>query len=169
MAMEVEPDSADEKNDFLNRQDMAIGCICLSISPEIFHQVYDESRDSTPNELWTRLEVLFGNKEDCMQKVDKIEPVEKPLEDQSSQFEEPSTQVSAQIFVPFIEDDVYSISDLFSESHMEDIIHAYQEPHADTFSCTIHASLRATCRDSHACISGAKKGAAQIRFNYDIF
>jgi len=33
MAMEVEPDSADEKNDFLNRQDMAIGFICLSISP----------------------------------------------------------------------------------------------------------------------------------------
>jgi hypothetical protein len=43
MAMEVDPDSADEKNDFLNRQDMVIGCICLSISPEIFHQVYDES------------------------------------------------------------------------------------------------------------------------------
>jgi hypothetical protein len=86
------------------------------------------------------LEVLFGNKEYFMQKVDKIEPVENPLEDQSSQFEEPSTQVSAQLFVPFIEDDVYSISDLFSESHMEYIIHAYQEPHADTFSCTIHAS-----------------------------
>jgi hypothetical protein len=27
MAMEVEPDSVDEKNDFLNRQDMAIGSI----------------------------------------------------------------------------------------------------------------------------------------------
>jgi hypothetical protein len=63
MEMEVEPDSTDEKNDFLNRQDMAIGCICMSISPEIFHQVDDESQDSTPNELWTRLEVLFGNKE----------------------------------------------------------------------------------------------------------
>jgi hypothetical protein len=62
-----------------------------------------------------------------MQKVDKIEPVENPLEDQSSQFEEPSTQVSAQLFVPFIEDDVYSISDLFSESHTKYIIHAYQE------------------------------------------
>jgi hypothetical protein len=62
MAMEVEPDSTDEKNDFLNRQDMAIGFICLSISPEILHQVYDVSQDSTPNELWTRLEVLFGNK-----------------------------------------------------------------------------------------------------------
>jgi hypothetical protein len=87
MAMEVEPDSTDEKNDFLNRQDMAIGCICLSISPEILHQVYDESQDSTPNELWTILEVLFGNKEDCeyfMQEVEKIEPEEKPSEDQAS-------------------------------------------------------------------------------------
>jgi hypothetical protein len=33
MAMEVEPDFADEKNDSLNRQYMAIGFICLSISP----------------------------------------------------------------------------------------------------------------------------------------
>jgi hypothetical protein len=62
MEMEVEPDSADEKNDFFNKQDMAIGFIFLSISPEILHQVYDDSQESTPNELWTRLEVLFGNK-----------------------------------------------------------------------------------------------------------
>jgi hypothetical protein len=62
MTMEVEPDSADEKNDFLNRQDISIGCICLSISSEILHQIDDESRDSTPNELWTSLEVLFENK-----------------------------------------------------------------------------------------------------------
>ena len=41
MAMEVEPDSADEKNDFFNRQDMAIGCIFWSISLEILHQVYE--------------------------------------------------------------------------------------------------------------------------------
>jgi hypothetical protein len=84
MAMEVDPDSADEKNDFLNRQDMAIRCILYFISLEILHQVYDDSQESTPNELWTRLEVLFGNKEDYMQNVDKIEQVEKPLEDQSS-------------------------------------------------------------------------------------
>jgi hypothetical protein len=62
MEMEVEPDSVDEKNDFLNRQHMAIGFICLSISPEILHKVCDVSQDITPNELWTRLEVLFGNK-----------------------------------------------------------------------------------------------------------
>jgi hypothetical protein len=61
----IEFDSADEKNDFINRQYMAIGFICLSISPEILHQVCDVSQDFTPNELWTILEVLFGNKEGC--------------------------------------------------------------------------------------------------------
>jgi hypothetical protein len=70
------------------------------------------------------LEVLLGNKEDFMQKVDKIENVEKPLEDKSSHFEEPSTKVSAQICIPLIEDDVYSISYLFSEFHVQDIWHA---------------------------------------------
>jgi hypothetical protein len=43
MTMEVDIDSTNEKNDFLNRQDMAIGCIYLFISPEILHQVYDAS------------------------------------------------------------------------------------------------------------------------------
>jgi hypothetical protein len=62
MGTEVEHDSVDEKNDFLNRQDMAIGFICLSIFPEILHQVCDVSQDFNPNELWTILEVLFGNK-----------------------------------------------------------------------------------------------------------
>jgi hypothetical protein len=115
----------------------------LSISPEILHQVYDDSQESTPNELWTRLEVLFGNKEDCedfMQEVEQIEPEEKPSEDQASYYEESSTKVFAQICIPLIEDDVYSISDLFSEIHVEDIWHASQGSHADTFPCTMHAS-----------------------------
>jgi hypothetical protein len=62
MEMEVYPDSFDEKNDFLNRKDMAIGCILYFISPEILHQVYNDSQEFTPNDLWSRLEVLFGNK-----------------------------------------------------------------------------------------------------------
>jgi hypothetical protein len=65
MAMKVEPDSVDEKNDFLNRLDMGIGSIDMFVSPKIFHQVYEESQGLTPIELWTRLEVLFGNKEYC--------------------------------------------------------------------------------------------------------
>jgi hypothetical protein len=51
---------------------MAIGCILYFISLEILHQVYDESQEFTPNELWRILEVLFWNKEECMQNVDKI-------------------------------------------------------------------------------------------------
>ena len=109
METEVDPDSADEKNDFLDRQDMAIGFICLSISPKIFHQVYDFSQDSNPNELWTRLKVLFRNKEDCedfMQEFEKIELEEKPSEDQTFYSEESSTQVFPQICIRLIEDDV---------------------------------------------------------------
>jgi hypothetical protein len=52
----------DEKNYFLNRQDMAMRSIDMSVSPKLFHQVYEESQGSNTNELWTRLEVLFGNK-----------------------------------------------------------------------------------------------------------
>jgi hypothetical protein len=128
MEIELEPDFFDEKNDFLNREDMAIGSIDMSVSPEIFPQVYKESQGSTPNELWTRLEVLFGNKEYCeyfMQEVKQTEPEEKPLEDQVSYYEESSTKAFAEIGIPIIEDDVYSISDLFSEIHVEDIWHAY--------------------------------------------
>jgi hypothetical protein len=43
MEMEVDSDSVDEKNDFLNKQDMAIRFIFLSISSKILQQVYDES------------------------------------------------------------------------------------------------------------------------------
>jgi hypothetical protein len=148
MTMEVEPDSVDKKNDFLNRQDMAIGCILYFISPEILHELYDDSQEFTRNDLWRILEVLFGNKEECMQNVDKIENVEKPLEDKSSQFEGPSTQVSTKNCIPLIEDDVYSISDLFFEIHVEYIWHASQQSHAYTLPCTMHASLE-TKREPH--------------------
>ena len=75
-----------------------------------------------------------------MQNIDKIENAKKPLEDNSSQFEEPSTQVSTKICIPIIEDDVYSILDLFSKIHVEYMWHASQQSHEDTFACTMHAS-----------------------------
>jgi hypothetical protein len=62
MTMEVVPSFVDEKNDFLNRQDMAIGSIGMSVSPKLFHQVHEESQGLNPNELWTILEVQFENK-----------------------------------------------------------------------------------------------------------
>jgi hypothetical protein len=75
-----------------------------------------------------------------MQEVEQIEPEEKPSEDQTSYYEESSTKVFAQICIPLIEYDVYSISDVFSKFHVEDIWHASQESRADTFTCTMHAS-----------------------------
>jgi hypothetical protein len=90
------------------------------------------------------LEVLFGNKEYFeyfMQGIGKIEPEEKPSEDQVSYYEDSSTKVFAQICIPLIEYDVYSISDFFSsEIHVEYIWNASQESHEDTFPCTMHAS-----------------------------
>jgi hypothetical protein len=83
-----------------------------------------------------------------MLEVEQIEPEEKSSEDQTSYSEESSTQVSTEICIPLIEDDVYSISDLFSEIHVQDIWHASQESHVDTFSCTMHA-CQETKRESH--------------------
>jgi hypothetical protein len=61
-----------------------------------------------------------------MQEVEQIEPKEKPLEDQASYYEESSTKVFAQICIPLIEYDVYSISYFFFKIHMEYISHASQ-------------------------------------------
>jgi hypothetical protein len=75
-----------------------------------------------------------------MQGIGNIKLEEKPSEDQASYYEESSTNVFAEICIPLIEYDVYSILDLFSEIHVEYIWHASQESHADTFACTMHAS-----------------------------
>jgi hypothetical protein len=88
-----------------------------------------------------------------MQEVKQIDLEEKPSEDQVSYYEESSTKVFTEICIPLIEDDVYSISDLFYEIHVEDIWHASQESHADTI----------------ACISGDKKRVVQIRIHTVIF
>jgi hypothetical protein len=48
-----------------------------------------------------------------MQGIGKIDPGEKSSEDQASYYEESSTKVFAQICIPLIEDDVYSISEFF--------------------------------------------------------
>jgi len=77
---------------------------------------------------------FLGNKEDFMQEVEQIEPKEKPSEDETFYSEESSTQVSTKICLPLIANNVYSISELFVEFHVEDIWHASQGSHADTFS-----------------------------------
>jgi hypothetical protein len=116
------------------------------------------------------LEFLFGNKEYCedfMQEVEQIEPEEKPSKDKASHYEESSTNIFAEISILIIEDDVYSISDLFSEIHVEDIWHASQESHADTFACTMHASQetkRGVCTSNVILIFSEKKLKKKIGY-----
>jgi hypothetical protein len=87
-----------------------------------------------------------------MHEIQKIDLEGKPPQDQASYSEESSTPVSAQILIPLIEDDVYSISDLFSKFHTKDIMHASQDSHAKKNSCAMHAS-----QEQHACAMHASR------------
>jgi hypothetical protein len=114
--------SIDEKNHFLNRQDMAFRLICMSVSLEIQSHVVSLS---TPDEVWTKLEVLFGIKEDCeecMSKIDKTKPTKNPPEEQAS-------WLPLEVYLK----DVSSchsnqISDLISESYLEVHEHSCVDP-----------------------------------------
>jgi hypothetical protein len=57
----TEPTSAIEKSKSLNRMDEALGTICSLISPDLLFHI---SSYKTPNEAWTRLEGLFGKKDE---------------------------------------------------------------------------------------------------------
>ena len=57
MGTEVEPKSAVEKAKYFNRLDESYGLICLSISREILFHI---DSLTTPNELWAKLESIFG-------------------------------------------------------------------------------------------------------------
>jgi len=112
MATKTKPDFVDEKNCFFNRQEMDFELICMFVSPKIQYHVISLS---TPDEVWTKLEVLFEIKEYCeerMHDIDKTKPAKKPPEEQASQFEE-----------------TFACT-----------MHASQEPHAETSACATHAS-----------------------------
>jgi hypothetical protein len=73
MEKEAEPDSIDQKNYFLKRQDMAFRLIYMYVFIEIQLLLHVESF-STPEKVWTKLEFIFRIKEDCeecMQEIDK--------------------------------------------------------------------------------------------------
>ena len=57
MGTEVEPNSAVEKAKYFNRLDEAFGLLCLSISRELLFHI---DSLTTPNEVWVKLETLFG-------------------------------------------------------------------------------------------------------------
>ena len=57
MGTEVEPNFVVEKSKYFNRMDEAFGLLCLSISRELLFHIYSLT---TPNEVWEKLEALFG-------------------------------------------------------------------------------------------------------------
>ena len=57
LALENEPNVVIEKAKLHNRLDEAYGFIFLSISPDILFHIYGLT---TPNQVWTKLESLFG-------------------------------------------------------------------------------------------------------------
>ena len=58
MGTEVEPNSVVEKAKYFNRLDEAYhGLLCLSISRELLFHI---DSLTTPNEVWVKLESLFG-------------------------------------------------------------------------------------------------------------
>jgi hypothetical protein len=69
MKTKVDPDFADDKSHFINRKDMAFRLINIFVSPEIQYYVISLS---TPDEVWTKLEVLFGIKEDCEEWMEDV-------------------------------------------------------------------------------------------------
>ena len=57
MGTEVEPNYVVEKAKYFNRLDEDYGLLCLSISRELLFHI---DSLTTPNELWVKLESLFG-------------------------------------------------------------------------------------------------------------
>ena len=57
MGTEVEPNSAVKRARYFNRLDEAYGLLCLRISREILFHI---DSLTTPNEVWVKLETLFG-------------------------------------------------------------------------------------------------------------
>ena len=60
MGLETEPDKDEDKPKWFNKSDEAYGTLCLSISPNFLFHI--ESLD-TPNEIWLKLETLFGTQD----------------------------------------------------------------------------------------------------------
>ena len=59
MATEAEPNEATEKIKWHNRRDEAYGLLCLSISRHLLLHI---DGLTSPNEVWEKLEDIFGKK-----------------------------------------------------------------------------------------------------------
>ena len=60
MGQEAEPNSQVEKSKWFNKLDEEYGLLCLSISSDLLFHV---ESSSSPNEVWTKLERLFGKQD----------------------------------------------------------------------------------------------------------
>jgi hypothetical protein len=70
MTIEVEPTSTIDKNRYLNCMNEAYILIFVSMSPEILFQI---EACTTPYEIWTKLEDLFGKQNEMRGHMLKVE------------------------------------------------------------------------------------------------
>jgi hypothetical protein len=61
MVTEIEPTSVIKKNRYLNHMDEAYNLLCVSMSPELLFHIEACTR---PDEIWTKLEDLFGKQDE---------------------------------------------------------------------------------------------------------
>ena len=61
MATDPDPNAAVEKIKWHNRRDDAYGILCLSISRDLLFHL---DGMTSPNEVWEKLEEIFGKKDD---------------------------------------------------------------------------------------------------------
>ena len=72
MGTEVEPNSTLENSKYFNRLNEAFGLLCLRISRELLFHV---NSLTTPNEVWKKLESLFGKIDDLRGNQLENEPI----------------------------------------------------------------------------------------------
>jgi hypothetical protein len=70
MAIEVEPTFEFEKNRYLNHMDEAYNLLCVSMSLNLLFHI---ESCTTPNEIWTKLEDLFGKHDEMRGHMLKVE------------------------------------------------------------------------------------------------
>lgn len=61
MGLEIEPQDATEKIKWFNKCDEAFGTLCMSVSLDLLFHIESAT---TPNEVWTKLETLFGKQDE---------------------------------------------------------------------------------------------------------
>ena len=61
MGLEPKPNVATQKGKWFNRLDEAYGLICIFVSQDLLFHL---ENDSTPNEVWLKIESFFGKQDE---------------------------------------------------------------------------------------------------------